>query len=110
MGLGSDPPHNPRLFFTNVDPPVQTPPPPGAPVLVQLRETLEREQVEERRRVDDLIATLEDLFTIVVVGEFNAGKSSLINALFGARLRVEGPIPVDDVVSVLRHADQASQR
>jgi small GTP-binding protein len=79
-------------------------------LLVELRETLEREQAEERRRVDDLIATLEDLFTIVIVGEFNAGKSSLINALFGQKLRTEGPIPVDDVISILRYAEQPSQK
>lgn len=79
-------------------------------LLVELRETLEREQVEERRRVDELIATLEDLFTIVIVGEFNSGKSSLINALFGEKLRTEGPIPVDDVISVLRYGETSSQR
>jgi small GTP-binding protein len=79
-------------------------------LLVELRETLEREQAEERRRVDELLATLEDLFTLVIVGEFNAGKSSLINALFGAKLRTEGPIPVDDVISVLRYGEEASQR
>jgi hypothetical protein len=37
-------------------------------LLVELRETLEREQSEERRRVDELLATLEDLFTLVIVG------------------------------------------
>src|SRR5688572_15758542 len=79
-------------------------------LLVELRESLEREQVDERRRVDELIATLEDLFTMVIVGEFNAGKSSLINALFGAKLRTEGPIPVDDVISILRHGDDAVQK
>ncbi|HKR66808.1 MAG TPA: dynamin family protein [Thermoanaerobaculia bacterium] len=79
-------------------------------LLVELRETLEREQVDERRRVDELLATLEDLFTLVIVGEFNAGKSSLINALFGARLRTEGPIPVDDVISVLRFGEMSTQR
>jgi small GTP-binding protein len=79
-------------------------------LLVQLRETLDTEQSEERRRVDDLLAGLDELFTIVIVGEFNAGKSSLINALFGAKLRVEGPIPVDDRISILRYGDAASQK
>ncbi|MGN6186195.1 MAG: dynamin family protein [Thermoanaerobaculia bacterium] len=79
-------------------------------LLVELRETLEREQADDRRRVDELIATLEDLFTIVIVGEFNAGKSSLINALFGQKLRTEGPIPVDDVISVLRFGEKESQK
>ena len=100
----------PGIFDTVVDANVQALLRREQRLLVELRETLEREQVDERRRVDELLATLEDLFTIVIVGEFNAGKSSLINALFGAKLRVEGPIPVDDVISILRYGEQASQR
>jgi small GTP-binding protein len=100
----------PGIFDSVVDPDVQALLRREQRLLVELRETLEREQAEERRRVDELLATLEDLFTIVVVGEFNAGKSSLINALFGAKLRVEGPIPVDDVISILRYADEPSQK
>ncbi len=100
----------PGIFDTVVDPGVQALLRRESALLVQLRETLEREQADERRRVDDLLATLEDLFTIVIVGEFNAGKSSLINALFGSKLRVEGPIPVDDQISVLRHAEESSKR
>jgi small GTP-binding protein len=100
----------PGIFDTVVDAKVQALLRREQRLLVELRETLEREQSDERRRVDELIATLEDLFTLVIVGEFNAGKSSLINALFGARLRTEGPIPVDDVISILRYAEQASIR
>ena len=100
----------PGIFDTVVDPQVQSLVRREGQLLVQLRETLEREQVEERRRVDELLATLEDLFTVVIVGEFNAGKSSLINALFGMKLRVEGPIPVDDRISLLRYGDTQSQK
>ena len=100
----------PGIFDTVVDSEVQELLRREHRLLVELRETLEREQADERRRVDELLATLDDLFTIVIVGEFNSGKSSLINALFGAKLRVEGPIPVDDVISVLRYADQPSQK
>ncbi|MBV8516020.1 MAG: dynamin family protein [Acidobacteria bacterium] len=100
----------PGIFDTVVDPRVQSLLRREQRLLVELRETLEREQGDERRRVEELLATLEDLFTIVIVGEFNAGKSSLINALFGAKLRVEGPIPVDDVISILRYGEQASQK
>jgi small GTP-binding protein len=98
------------IFDTVVDPEVQALLRRESRLLVELRETLEREQADERRRVEDLLATLEDLFTVVIVGEFNAGKSSLINALFGQKLRVEGPIPVDDRISVLRYGDPASER
>lgn len=75
-------------------------------LLVELREVLESEQQDERRRVEDLLAGLDGLFTIVIVGEFNAGKSSLINALFGAELRTEGPVPVDDRISILRYGEE----
>src|SRR4051812_34978539 len=100
----------PSAFDTIVDANVQTLLRRGSKLLVELREAVEHEQVEERRRVDELLDTLEDLFTIVVVGEFNAGKSSLINALFGVKLRVEGPIPVDDRISILRHGDPPTTR
>lgn len=100
----------PGIFDTVVDAEVQGLLRRENRLLVELRETLEHEQVDERRRVDELLATLEDLFTIVIVGEFNAGKSSLINALFGAKLRVEGPIPVDDRISILRYGEKESQK
>src|SRR5688572_5119036 len=97
-------------FDTVVDPAVHSLLRRERELLVELRETLEREQVEERRRVDELLQGLDDLFTIVVVGEFNAGKSSLINALFGAKLRTEGPIPVDDRISVLRYGESGERK
>ncbi|HEV7919192.1 MAG TPA: dynamin family protein [Thermoanaerobaculia bacterium] len=100
----------PGIFDTVIDPKVQALLRREQRLLVELRETLEREQAEDRRRVDELLATLEDLFTIVIVGEFNAGKSSLINALFGVKLRAEGPIPVDDRISILRFGEQQSQK
>jgi small GTP-binding protein len=95
----------PGTFETVIDANVQALLLRESKLLVELRETLERAQPEDRRRVDELLETLEDLFTIVIVGEFNSGKSSLINALFGVKLRVEGPIPVDDRISVLRYGD-----
>jgi small GTP-binding protein len=96
------------LFDTVVDPDIHRLLRRERELLVQLREVLEREQSDEHRRVEELLIGLEDLFTIVVVGEFNAGKSSLINALFGDRLRVEGPVPVDDRISILRFSDSAA--
>jgi small GTP-binding protein len=50
---------------------------------------------------------LDDFFLLVVVGEFNAGKSALINALLGERVLPEGVTPTTADVQVLRHADQA---
>lgn len=41
-----------------------------------------------------------------VVGEFNAGKSSVINALLGGRFLREGILPTTNEISVLRYGEQ----
>ncbi|HEY0788260.1 MAG TPA: dynamin family protein, partial [Thermoanaerobaculia bacterium] len=98
------------LFDTIVDPGVQQLLRRERELLVELREILDQEQAEERSRIDELLESLDDLFRIVIVGEFNAGKSSLINALFGQRLRKEGPVPVDDRISLLRYGQAQTTR
>ena len=42
------------------------------------------------------------LFLLVVVGEFNAGKSAFINALVGAEVMPEGVTPTTSVINLLR--------
>ena len=60
---------------------------------------------ETRRRLADLATSLDELFLLVVAGEFNAGKSTVVNALFGRRVMEEGPVPTTDKITVLRHGD-----
>src|SRR5690606_24550282 len=45
----------------------------------------------------------DQLFLLVVIGEFNAGKSAFINALVGARLLEEGVTPTTTRVHVLAY-------
>ncbi|MGI8588058.1 MAG: dynamin family protein [Chloroflexia bacterium] len=52
---------------------------------------------------------LEELFMLVVAGEFNAGKSAFINALLGERFLPEGVTPTTAVVTLLRYGDTASE-
>lgn len=53
------------------------------------------------------IARLGDgFFMLVVAGEYNAGKSSLINALIGLDVLPEGPTPTTGRVTKLRYADE----
>ncbi len=42
-------------------------------------------QMEEMSMLIDALKQLDELFLLVVVGEFNSGKSSVINALLGSR-------------------------
>ena len=66
-----------------------------------------RRDVPERMIVAQTRAHLEDLFLVVVAGEFNAGKSSLINAIVGSEVMTEGATPTTDAVTMLRYAPEA---
>jgi small GTP-binding protein len=46
---------------------------------------------------------LDELFLLVVVGEFNAGKSAFINALLGSRVLEEGVTPTTSRIGLLRY-------
>jgi small GTP-binding protein len=58
---------------------------------------------EDQEALARSIAQLDELFLLVVVGEFNAGKSAFINALLGERLLEEGVTPTTTRVGLLRH-------
>ncbi len=68
------------------------------------------EHSEDARRLGETLANIDELFLLVIAGEFNSGKSSFINALFGEKVRVEGPVPVDDHITIMRHSDQAQEK
>ena len=51
------------------------------------------------------IEQLDELFLLVVVGEFNAGKSAVINALAGRTLMEEGVTPTTARVTPVRYDD-----
>lgn len=49
---------------------------------------------------------LEETFLLVVVGEFNSGKSSILNALLGQDVLEEGVTPTTDRISILVHGPE----
>ena len=55
------------------------------------------------------IRQLDDLFLLVVVGEFNAGKSAFINALLGKQYLKEGVTPTTSRINLLRYGEPASE-
>jgi small GTP-binding protein len=59
----------------------------------------------EERALAESAAQLDDLFLVVVVGEWNAGKSALLNALLGAELLEEGVTPTTSRIVLVRHGD-----
>lgn len=59
-------------------------------------------EMEEMSLLTDAIKQLDELFLVVVVGEFNSGKSSIINALLGNKYLAEGILPTTNEISVLK--------
>ena len=60
----------------------------------------------------DLQQALRDLegpFLLVVAGEFNSGKSSLLNALLGQSLLKEGVTPTTDRIQLLAYGERAAE-
>ncbi|PYR92133.1 MAG: dynamin [Acidobacteria bacterium] len=56
------------------------------------------------------IEQLDELFLLVVVGEFNAGKSAFINALAGEKVMQEGVTPTTAQVTLLRFGSERSSQ
>jgi predicted GTPase len=59
--------------------------------------------------IRNALAQLEELFLMVVVGEFNAGKSAVINALLGEEYLPEGVVPTTSELVLIRHSDAVDQ-
>src|SRR5947209_7545728 len=73
-----------------------------------LRRILDQQQdvllAEERRLLGErAVRQLDELFLLVVAGEFNAGKSAFINALLGSRVLEEGVTPTTTRVQIVKH-------
>ena len=58
---------------------------------------------EDGQILDNLIASLNDPFVFVVVGEVNVGKSTFLNALFGADITKTGVMPTTDKICVFKY-------
>ncbi len=83
-------------------------------LLYEIGDTLARLSAEgeaDRGRLRDVANDLRDLFfMVVVVGEFNAGKSTFINALLGDALLPTGITPTTEVIELIRYAEAISHR
>ncbi|KAK9137248.1 hypothetical protein Sjap_007842 [Stephania japonica] len=61
--------------------------------------------MEEVSILNDAVSQLDDPFLLVIVGEFNSGKSSVINALLGSRYLREGVVPTTNEITLLRYSE-----
>jgi small GTP-binding protein len=64
---------------------------------------------EDQKTLAAAVARLDELFLLVVAGEFNSGKSALINALVGRPVLEEGVTPTTAEIHVLRWGEAESR-
>ncbi|MBA3467300.1 MAG: dynamin family protein, partial [Gemmatimonadaceae bacterium] len=56
-------------------------------------------------RLASLVNEMDELFLLVVVGEYNSGKSTFINSLLGDEVFAMGDLPTTRAISILRYGD-----
>lgn len=80
-------------------------------VLARLKAALIRfnAAAEHQSALERSIEQLDELFLLVIVGEFNSGKSAFINALVGANVAQEGVTPTTAQINVLQYGETASR-
>jgi small GTP-binding protein len=73
--------------------------------LARLQRTLDRFDVsaDDKSALERSVAQLDRLFLLVVIGEFNAGKSAFINALVGSPVLQEGVTPTTTRLQLLQY-------
>lgn len=76
-------------------------------IIQDLLETLSRWETSETdlEHLRRALNQLNELFLLVFVGEFNSGKSALINALLGEAYLKEGVTPTTDRIHILRYGE-----
>ncbi|XP_076923259.1 putative transmembrane GTPase FZO-like, chloroplastic [Bidens hawaiensis] len=64
--------------------------------------------MEEISLLNDAVSHLSEPFLLVIVGEFNSGKSTFINALLGRKYLKDGVIPTTNEITFLRYSELES--
>jgi len=81
-------------------------------ILGRLRTALARFEAapEHQQALERSIEQLDELFLLVIVGEFNSGKSAFINALVGSKVSQEGVTPTTAQINVLQYGDTLDRK
>lgn len=65
---------------------------------------------ESWESLQNAILQLDELFLIVIAGEFNAGKTALINALLGQKVLAEGATPTTSRVTLIKWGGESVEK
>ncbi len=82
----------------------------GRELLAEIRDALVRFGASDadQAALNASIRQLDEFFLLVVVGEFNAGKSAFINALVGRKVLTEGVTPTTAQIHLLKFGDEGA--
>jgi small GTP-binding protein len=74
-------------------------------LVLEARDALTRAEgpAADVERLASLLQEMDELFLLVIVGEYNTGKSTFINALLGDEVFEMGDLPTTRAISILRH-------
>ncbi len=76
-------------------------------LVLRVRDALSRSDGPraDLERLASLVHEMDELFLLVIVGEYNSGKSTFINALLGDEVFAMGDLPTTRAISILRHGE-----
>ena len=76
-------------------------------LVLSVRDTLAQSDGSraDLERLASLVHEMDELFLLVVVGEYNSGKSTFINALLGDEVFAMGDLPTTRAISILRYGE-----
>jgi len=79
-------------------------------LILEIRDALGRADAAPSavERIGALLNEMDELFLLVVVGEYNSGKSTFINALLGDDVFEVGDLPTTRSISILRFGETAA--
>lgn len=78
--------------------------------LTEVLAVASRSDVSEKdiETLQNTLKTLEDKFLVVIVGEFNSGKSTFINALLNTDILETGVTPTTSLIHLIRYGEEQS--
>jgi len=60
--------------------------------------------------LEDTLAQLDEMFLVVVAGEYNSGKTAFINTLLGDSFLKTGITPTTDMITILKYGDSQEKK
>ncbi len=75
-----------------------------------LAEIKELSDTELENRLNSVRESLDNLFSLVFIGEFSTGKSSIINALLGQDILPKGITPTTGEITVIKHGELDAEK